>query len=287
MKNYLPNENVLIEIVDKFNKRNETTIGYLRNQYNALENYVVEYCKDNNKYLINLKKGTETGINFKFRSVLFEVISNKGEIINLLNSREVNTLFHFTPLIIDDEKNNTKIHEEFNEAYNNYRKFPSNNQCQKDALTKLCGLIYLVRCNAAHTGKSSFGPNRQKIERDNAIAKMIININIRIFNILMNHPEKKLACYGTLIDSVYVNNMIKTKGKVKGFVETDENHNLKFTYELNTGEVDVTLYTSSVAINFTDIDLYEGNTYERILIPVVTEGKVYIANIYERKYSYE
>ena len=38
---YYPSEDILVEIVAQFNKHNETTIGHIRNQYNALEKYVL------------------------------------------------------------------------------------------------------------------------------------------------------------------------------------------------------------------------------------------------------
>ena len=83
LKDKFPNEDILIEVVEDFNKRNETYISYMRNQYNALEKYVVAYCNDNNKYLLGVG-GKETGINYKFRKVLSEVISLKRDIISSL-----------------------------------------------------------------------------------------------------------------------------------------------------------------------------------------------------------
>ena len=44
-------------------------VNYLRNQYNALEKYVLAYCSDNKKYLMGVN-GKETGIKYKFRKVL-------------------------------------------------------------------------------------------------------------------------------------------------------------------------------------------------------------------------
>ena len=203
MAHYYPNEDVLIDIVSQFNKRNETTIGYLRNQYLGLECYVTAYCKDNGKYLTT-RDGRDTGINFKFRNGLFDAVSSVRGVVTLLNSREVNTLAHFTPLIVDDDSGMSIVHEDFLNSYHYYTSNPLDWRAQKNAFIDLCRLLYLVRCNSAHTGKSSFGPNRAKIERDNSIAKLMVNVNLLIFNIIMDHPNKKLACYGTLVGSPFV-----------------------------------------------------------------------------------
>ena len=286
MAHYYPNEDVLVEIVSQFNKRNETTIGYLRNQYLALECYASAYCKDYNKYLTT-RDGRATGINYKFRQALFDAVSSAHGIGPLLNSRNVNTLAHFKPLIVDDDSGNSIVHEDFLESYRNYVANPLDWRLQKNAFIDLCRLLYLVRCNSAHTGKASFGPNRAKIERDNSIAKLMVNINSHIFNIIMDHPERKLACYGTLIDSPYVESFSVSDGKVSGYLETVKDGIPYFTYELGTGVVNVKLYKHHTAIDFSDIDAYEGDSYERIYIPVKSGDNWYVANIYERKYSYE
>ena len=285
MAHYYPNEAVLIEIVNDFNKRNETMIGYLRNQYNVLEKYAVAYCEDHNKYLVNQRDGRETGINFKFRNALLDAVNSARGLGVLLNTREVSTLAHFTPMIIDDNSGSTYCHEEFLEQYENYLANPLGFWEQKQAFFGLCKLIYLVRCNIAHTGKASFGPNRTKIERDNAIARIVASVNKLIFNIIMDHPERKLACYGTLIDSPYLEKINAKDGLVSGFLEIVDGLTY-FTYELHTGVVAVKLYQHTSAINFEDIDTYEGKAYERILIPVKCGAEMHIANIYERKYEY-
>lgn len=288
MTHYFPNEEILIEVTNNFNKRNETTIGYLRNQFNALENYVVAFCEDNNKYLHSKYDETKkTGIKSKFRNTLFDVVRSRHSIDYILSSREVNTLYHFTPLITDDDGGSSIEHERFVEAYQDYLLDSQNYIYQKESFFALCNLMYLVRCNTAHAGKASFGPNRSKIERDNKIAKIITGINLLIFNVIMNHPERKLACYGTLIDSVYTEQMHKKRGVVNGFVDKMEDGTSFFTYELGVGVVDVRLYINSAAIKFTDIDVYEGDRYERIYIPVKCESEMHVANIYERKYLYE
>ena len=286
MSHYYPDENVLVEIVSQFNKRNETMIGYLRNQYLALECYASAYCKDHDKYLTT-RDGRGTGINYKFRQALFDAVSSARGIGSLLNSREVNTLAHFNPLIVDDDSGDPTVHEDFLESYRNYLSNPLDWRTQKNAFIDLCRLLYLVRCNSAHTGKASFGPNRSKIERDNSIAKLMVNINLHIFNIIMNYPNRKLACYGTLIGSPYVEKFSVSDGEVSGYLETVKDGATYFTYELGTGAVSVKLYKHQTAIDFSDIDVYEGNSYERIFIPVKCGTEWHVANIYERKYSYE
>ena len=189
--NYLPKNDILLEIVEDFNKRNETYISYMRNQYNALEKYVVAYCNDNNKYLVGIS-GKGTGIKYKFRKVLCEVISAKNEMVNFLNSREVNVLAHFTPLIFDDDSGSTEEHEVFITSYQAYMRNPHDYRLQRNVIWNLCGLLYLVRCNAAHTGKTSRGPNRVKVDRDTSIAKIVSEINRDIF--MLRNAERQLLC---------------------------------------------------------------------------------------------
>ena len=71
------------------------------------------------------------------------------------------------------------------------------------------------------------------------------------------------------------------------YIDYDTDGIAYFTYESNTGTVDVKLYSCTHAIDFRDMDNYEGDAYDRICIPVNCAGSVQIANIYERKYSYE
>lgn len=287
MAHYYPSDEVLVEIVAQFNKHNETTIGHMRNQYNALEKYVLAYCKDHNKYLVDRRSGNDTGINFKFRSALFDAVSSTRSLGVVLNSREVSTLSHFMPLIEDDNSQSTYAHEQFVSSYQRYVANPLDTWQQKTVFSDLCKILYVVRCNSAHTGKSSFGPNRAKIERDNNIARLMVSINQLIFNVIMDRPDKKLACYGTLVDSPYTERFTATNGKVNGYLETSNDGLTYFTYELGTGTVDVKLYKNNTAIDFSDLDAYEGTAYERILIPVKCGNEVQIANIYERRYSYE
>jgi hypothetical protein len=286
MAHYYPDKDVLVEIVSQFNKRNETMIGYLRNQYLGLERYATAYCKDHDKYLTT-RDGRNTGVNYKFRMALYDAVSSTRKLGTLLNSREVNTLAHFNPLIVDDDSEASTVHENFLETYRYYLSNSLDWRAQKDAFTDLCRLLYLVRCNSAHTGKASFGPNRAKIERDNSIAKLMVNINLQIFNIIMDHPNRKLACYGTLIGSPYVEKFSSLDGEVNGYLETAKDGVTYFTYELGTGTVSVKLYKHQTTIDFSDIDVYEGDSYERIFIPVKCGNEWHVANIYERKYSYE
>jgi len=284
---YYPSEDILVEIVAQFNKHNETTIGHMRNQYNALEKYVLAYCKDHNKYLVDRWSGNDTGINFKFRSALFDAVLSVRGLGLVLNSREVSTLSHFSPLIEDDNSQSTHVHEQFCASYQRYVANPLDARQQKTVFSDLCKLLYVVRCNSAHTGKSSFGPNRAKIERDNSVARLIVSINQLIFNVIMDRPDKKLACYGTLVSSPFTEKFTAVNGKVNGYLETSNDGIKYFTYELETGTVDVKLYKNNSPIDFSDIDAYEGTAYERILIPVKCGNEVHIANIYERRYSYE
>lgn len=283
---YLPKHEILSEIVESFNKRDDTYISYMRSQYNALENYVQAYCIDHDKYLV-ARNGVVTGINYKFRNALSEVIITKKEAVKFLNSKEVNTLYHFTPMIYEEDSGSTLKHETFRTSYDLFREKPNDYRSQKKVLVDLCSLLYMVRCNVAHTGKTSRGPNRTKIERDMAIARLITDINRSIFCVLMDHPERKIACYGSLKNSIFVSGMKELDGIVNGYVDYDVNKIAYFTYEFNTGNVAVKLYTSPNAIDFKDMDMYEGNSYERIYIPVYCGNKIQIANIYERKYSYE
>lgn len=287
MAHYYPDEEILIEIVSQFNKRNETMIGYLRNQYLGLECYAEAYCRDHNKFLVDAKSGRTTGVNYRFRSAIFDAVSTLRGTGHLLNSREVNTLYHFNPLIMDDNAGTTSVHERFQESYRRYLSNPLDWRTQKNAIDDLCRLLYLVRCNSAHTGKASFGPNRAKIVRDNTIAKLMVNINKIIFSIIMDRPERKLACYGTLIDSPYTEKFVSEDGTVSGYLEITNDGLAYFTYELETGIVDVKLYKNNAAIDFSDIDAYEGTAYERILIPVKCGNVMQVAYIYERRYSYE
>lgn len=253
----------------------------MKNQFNGYEKLIKVYINKFNKYTVNAD-GNKFSTAYRLANILNDEISQEDKEY-ILQSRIVNKIYHMEVLIENDERQETVKHERFNEDYSRYLN-RTTDRTINNAFKSLIGLSYIVRCNLSHEGKTNTGPNRQKVQRDRDVCNSMYQVGLLVFQALMNHPERNLACYGTLKSSEFVKGMFSIDGQVDGYIDIEDDLQY-FTNELGTGKCDVTLYFSTQPIDFSEIDVYEGNKYRRIYIPVYSNDRIYVANIYERDYE--
>jgi gamma-glutamylcyclotransferase (GGCT)/AIG2-like uncharacterized protein YtfP len=159
-------------------------------------------------------------------------------------------------------------------------------EAQKALLKKLKQLLYVIRCNIAHSEKTPRGPDIAKIERDRAVSDLASAVIEDIFDLLLEHPSHRLAVYGTLApgepnQAILANiNGQWTQGTVRGTIT--ENMGLSgFTWRESANGITIKLLTSADLPNhLARIDKFEGSKYIRILVPIACGSELIVANIY-------
>lgn len=159
---------------------------------------------------------------------------------------------------------------------------------QRDRLLKKLGqLLYVIRSNIAHSEKTPRGPDLDKSERDRAVGEVASQVIEDFFDLLFEHPSRRLAVYGTLAPGE-VNHAIVADlagewgdGAVRGELTTGDGFR-RFRWSQSGSEVAVRVLTSiALPEHYPRIDRFEGRSYARSLLPVVMDGSLVICNLYE------
>jgi gamma-glutamylcyclotransferase (GGCT)/AIG2-like uncharacterized protein YtfP len=226
---------------------------------------------------------------------------NRSSHFSIINSKEFKMFMNLKPPIMDDgtleelKYDPSNIHPETKaKAQAGHRKLidsnlkykarPSDSNL-KEVLSNMSRLIYTVRNNMKHCGKTPQGPDLQKVDRDEKVCGVTAPLINLIFEILYNFPSTRLATYGTLKPGE-INNSILDKyqgkwyqGSVNGYIEHLDGLPY-FKWNLAASAIDIMVFESKD--NFmAEIDRFEGKNYRRILIPIKVDEKLIIGNIYE------
>lgn len=180
----------------------------------------------------------------------------------------------------------TKNHRKLVNAYENFKKSPSDDTKEK-LLKKAAQLLYIVRSNIAHGEKTPYGPDLKKSERDEKVSGVVKPNLLKLLELIFDKPDEKLVVYGTLAPGASNRNILEEiKGiwqecKIKG--EISSYAGLKyFRWEPARGEIDAKIFISKyLPDKLSNMDEFEGSMYHRILIPVKIEDYFVIANVYE------
>jgi gamma-glutamylcyclotransferase (GGCT)/AIG2-like uncharacterized protein YtfP len=177
-------------------------------------------------------------------------------------------------------------HRQLLNALKRYSCGQGGEEARKALLRKLRQLLYVIRCNIAHSEKTPRGPDIAKIERDRAVSEIASAVIEDVFDLLLERPSQRLAFYGTLFPGE-PNEVILadiqgdwTEGIVRG--ELTENMGLRsFRWRESEQAVYVRLLISKDLPNhLARIDRFEGKKYTRSLIPVACGLELTVANIY-------
>lgn len=227
----------------------------------------------------------------------------EAEARELCESAPVRALVDLRPLVMNhdtllkrdydpaniSDRLRAEAHEEHGKLVNAMERFLAERtpDIQQALVKKLAQVVYIVRCNIAHSEKTLRGVDAAKAARDRSVSTVVAALLECFFDLLFDRPATRLAVYGTLAPgepNASVLSAIKgtwSKGCVAGVVE----HRAKFRYfswEPNGSDVEVRVLTSpELPDHHARIDAFEGRKYLRALVPVRAGATRYIANIYE------
>ncbi|MGA7496308.1 MAG: hypothetical protein WBX00_06215 [Isosphaeraceae bacterium] len=190
-------------------------------------------------------------------------------------------------IIEDVRKKASDEHRQLANAFARFSKAPGDLSLKEALLKKIAQLIYVVRSNIAHSEKTPQGPDLAKSERDRLVSEVTARVIEDVFDILFGWPSQRLAVYGTLTpDSANASQLEGLDGQwhegaVTGIVEERDGF-LVFHWTLKAKSIPVkVLSASKLDAQFDRLDRFEGPHYQRILVPILADGKISVCNIYE------
>lgn len=304
--------NDLKEIADITNNINianskKNNVDKCRYLYSALESIFeayFRYAKANNllsewasRYI---KNKPHISKNLKLSETVNALLT-KEQKLNLFEQIFFKELIWFRPLIMNDgilennRYNPNNISEELKEkaqrthlnlinAYNQQKR-------TEILIEKLCRVLYEVRSNLSHSGKTPYGPDKGKSLRDETVCSVISPILEYIINILIKEPNKKLLVYGTLrkgSSNAEIIDILRTEYQevyVWGFIEV-ENNLPYYTFSISSpaNKIKVELIVNNDLPKYYDkLDVFEGEKYIRSIVPYEINGKILTGYIYEKK----
>jgi gamma-glutamylcyclotransferase (GGCT)/AIG2-like uncharacterized protein YtfP len=290
--NRAENEKYFVDKCEKMFSSLESIIG-LYIDYSIKENKLSDFAK---KQL----EANRLSINNKFSETVNSILKS-SEKSNLINSKAFKEIIYYTPLIMSDavlehkRYNPDDISEELREKASITHKrlidnYNSPRRRDDIIITSLCKLLYEVRSNMKHCGKTPYGPDQDKSKRDEEICKLIHPTLSEIINILLENPNDKLLLYGTLktgksnssILDNYRNNLKNVS--IWGFIEM-ENNLPYYTFSISSSQNEIQaelIYNNELNTHFDKLDEFEGTTYRRIKVPFKNENEVEIGQVYEK-----
>jgi gamma-glutamylcyclotransferase (GGCT)/AIG2-like uncharacterized protein YtfP len=302
----------IMQLSDAVSKINDSNIQYnsvekcekLLNALNITYNAYYKYRKISNmlsrREIENEQSRKRPSENESLIQLILQGM-NRSSHFSIINSKEFKMFMNLKPPIMDDgtleelkyDPSNilpeTKAkaqagHRKLIDSHLNFKAKPSDSNL-KEVLSNMSRLIYTVRNNMKHCGKTPQGPDLKKVDRDEKVCAVTVPLINLIFEILYNFPSTRLAAYGTLKPGE-INNSILDKyqgkwypGSVNGYIEYLDGLPY-FKWNLAASAIEVMVFESKK--NFmAEIDRFEGNNYKRILIPIKVGDKLIVGNIYE------
>jgi len=298
----------LADIVHNLNRaENETYfVDKCQKLYSALESIWGLYIED----AISKSKLSEwaqrqfqqgkLSINNKFSETVNSLLTYQGK-KSIIESKAFKEIIHFTPRIMSDaileskrynpENISTELRQEASATHNKLiESYNYPNRKPDIIITYLCKLLYEIRSNMMHCGKTPYGPDLDKSKRDEEICKLIYPTLLNIIDFLLEKPNNKLILYGTLkegqpnaslIDNLRI---IREMINIFGFIEI-ENGLPYYTFSISNprNEIEAELIINESLTNaFDRIDSFEGTKYKRIKVPYKIGEEYGIGHIYEK-----
>lgn len=298
----------LADIVHNLNRAEQEKffVDKCQNLFSALESIwglYIEYAIGNNKLSDWAKRQFEQdklSINNKFSETVNSLLTDDDK-NNLIENKAFKEIIYFSPRIMSDaileskRYNPENIPKELREraSVTHTKLIKSYNDPGRKIdilITNLCKLLYEVRSNMMHCGKTPYGPDLDKSNRDEEICKLIHPTLVNIIDFLLEKPNNKLILYGTLKqrqpNALIVDYLRKEAVKIKifGFIEV-ENGLPYYTFSISNprNEIEAELIINESLINeFERIDSFEGKKYKRIKVPYKKGKEIGIGHIYEK-----
>ncbi len=242
--------------------------------------------------------------NQSFRRLLSEGMPD-NHVREFLQSRELQDLVEFEPHIMNHDvlrrrgyrpsqeidprlrRDASEAHRKLANAYKRHRRpFPD------DAITplvkKTAALLYVVRSNIAHGEKAALGnPGSEEAKRDDEVSRKMIPIQSKLLDLIFDRPSQKLVVYGMLAPGAPGEYVLKgmegawQRCKIVGEIIVREGLKYFRSYP-GTDEIDCYLFSSDhLPERWSNLDAFEGNNYNRVLIPAKIANRWVVANVYE------
>ncbi len=248
---------------------------------------------------IQLQQG-RLSINNKFSETVNSLLTYQDK-KSIVESKAFKEIIYFTPKIMSDaileskrynpENISTELRQEASETHNKLIESYNYPNGRIDIIiTNLCKLLYEVRSNMMHCGKTPYGPDIDKSKRDEEICKLIYPTLLNIIDFLIEKPNNKLILYGTLKqgqpNAPLVENLrtVTEMINIFGFIEV-ENGLPYYTFSISNPENEIEselIINESLRNEFERIDLFEGKKYKRIKVPYKNGEDFGIGHIYEK-----
>jgi gamma-glutamylcyclotransferase (GGCT)/AIG2-like uncharacterized protein YtfP len=186
-----------------------------------------------------------------------------------------------------------KARAEHQALFNAHRKGDATNETV--LVEDLVRLLLVIRSNICAGERTERGPDLQKVARDRQACDLAIPLIELFFEILFQYPETRLAMYGTLrrgesnhfmvedlpgewIDGGVNGKVTQYKGYPMLIVAANSDHKMDPAAN-NRAKVEV-LQSAALDQRYERLDVFEGEDYERIWVPVHTTSRTLICNVY-------
>ncbi len=240
----------------------------------------------------------------EFRELLISGMSPNQQ-VEWIQCESFRHLSHFEPPVMNHDtlrkenydpsaipvKLRGRASEEHRQLLNAYKRVaadPHDEGLRIRLLKKAAQLLYVVRSNIAHSEKTPKGPDLEKAKRDRSVGRVTAAAIRDLFEILFQHPNHRLAVYGTLAPGKPNSNMLDgingswSKGQVQGELWGRDDGVPLYRWQVPGSPVPVDIFESQeLGDHFERLDRFEGRDYRRTLIPVDTEGRQVICSVYQ------
>lgn len=298
----------LCDIVNNLNRADKEKyfVDKCEKIFSSLESIIglyIDYAIRENKLSEFARKQLELS-RFSINNKLSETVNsilNYSDKRNLLESKAFKEIIYYNPLIMSDSVLEHKrynpenisrelrdsaslTHKRLIDNYNSLRR-------RDDILiTSLSKLLYEVRSNMKHCGKTPYGPDADKSKRDEEICELVYPTLSEIINILLEKPSYKLLLYGTLKQGQANSSILERfqsnpkSASIWGYIEIEDDLPY-YTFSISSvqNEIPVELiYNSGISAFFDKLDEFEGSNYRRIKVPFKVENEIEIGYVYEK-----
>ena len=290
--------NAISEIVSKIDTANSEKYHTTKctHYFNVLEiifGLYIDYANNLNK-LSDEYKNSSGSIRSKFSETVIKLTTDDEKKL-IIDSKPFNEIKNFRPHIMDDgilqhnrydPKNiSSEIREKSSKQHKTFVE-SCKNRDKHFIIDKLCKLLYMIRCNLNHCGKTPRGPDLGKHERDEKICTMIFPLLEIIVDILLEYHSHKLICYGTLrtgqINEIILKDINESSTRVNIFGTIKIENELPY-YEFDNlrNKIPAELINNKLLYEkFDELDNFEGKSYKRKLVPYEWNNKIFVSNIY-------
>lgn len=221
----------------------------------------------------------------------------------LFNSNELKNLVELEPRIMNHDalrrhgyrpgveivpdliKRASEEHRKLSTAYDDLRT-QKKKEVEDRVLRRAAQLLYVVRSNIAHGEKTPYGPDLAKAARDEQVATVIVPVQCMLFDLLLGYPDQKLFIYGTLAPGKPNHSILSgLKGTWESCTTRGQLNEVSGLSVLCWQPFGPTiegqlLVSPDLTKQWARLDQFEGASYKRRMILVITHTGTSVVNAY-------